>query len=130
MPAKKATSAAAKEQESNDSVDGERQKSAAETKDTRGSNPRGQSKAKPAGEDPAYKKLQEARDKLKAVLDEVSAKTDEIEESMKKHLGEVEFSLADEIARTESKIRENPLLSVGIAAAAGLVIGLLLNRNQ
>ena len=44
--------------------------------------------------------------------------------------GEVEFSFTDEIARTESKIRENPLLSVGIAAAAGLVIGLLLNRNQ
>ncbi len=74
--------------------------------------------------------FEDARESLTNILDEISQKANEIEEKVRKQLSEGEVSLKDEIARTEKKIRENPLLAVGIAAAAGLVLGLLLNRNR
>ena len=80
--------------------------------------------------DPAYEKLGEAGQTLKNVLREVTEKADELEKNFRKRLSDSEISLKDELARTEDKIRENPLLAVGIAAAAGLIVGLLLNRNS
>ena len=74
--------------------------------------------------------FEDARESLTNILDEISQKANEIEEKVRKQLSEGEVSLKDEIARTEEKIRENPLLAVGVAAAAGLVLGLLLNRNR
>ena len=74
--------------------------------------------------------FEDARENLTNILDEISQKANEIEEKVRKQLSEGEVSLKDEIARTEEKIRENPLLAVGVAAAAGLVLGLLLNRNR
>ncbi len=74
--------------------------------------------------------FEDARESLTNILDEISQKANEIEEKVRKQLSDGEVSLKDEIARTEKKIRENPLLAVGVAAAAGLVLGLLLNRNR
>jgi ElaB/YqjD/DUF883 family membrane-anchored ribosome-binding protein len=80
--------------------------------------------------DPAYEKLEEAGQTLRNVVNEVTEKAEEVEKKLRDRLSDTETSLKDELARTEDKIRENPLLAVGIAAAAGLIVGLLLNRNQ
>ena len=84
----------------------------------------------PGKEDIPKLTFEDARENLTNLLDEISQKANEIEEKVRKQLSEGEVSLKDEIARTEEKIRENPLLAVGVAAAAGLVLGLLLNRNR
>ena len=41
-----------------------------------------------------------------------------------------EFSLEHQIDELETLVRENPLTAVGVAAAAGLVLGLLLTGRR
>jgi len=69
--------------------------------------------------DAIYAKARVARDKLNVVVEELGVKADQVEKVMKENLGQ-----------TEDKIKENPFAAVGIAAAVGLLVGLLLNRRH
>jgi ElaB/YqjD/DUF883 family membrane-anchored ribosome-binding protein len=81
-------------------------------------------------EDPLYQKLEEAGEKLKAVFNDVSEKANEIEKKFQNQITQAGDTVKKEIADAEGKIRENPLIAVGIAAGFGILIGLLLNRNK
>ena len=86
----------------------------------------------PAGaqEDPLYQKLEEAGEKLKAMLTEVTEKANALEKKFQQQITQAEDTVKKEVADAEDKIRENPLLAVGIAAGFGILVGLLINRNR
>ena len=71
-----------------------------------------------------------AREKLNSALGELSVKADEAGRVVKKGLSQAEVSVRQGMDVTERRIRENPLVSVGIAAGVGLILGLLINRNR
>ena len=69
--------------------------------------------------DALYKKARVARDKLNVVVEDLSVKADQVEQVVRKN-----------VDHTGDRIKENPFVSVGIAASVGLLIGLLLNRRH
>jgi ElaB/YqjD/DUF883 family membrane-anchored ribosome-binding protein len=81
-------------------------------------------------EDPLYKKLEEAGENLKTLLNDVSEKANNLEKKFQNQISQAGDSVKKEIADAEGKIRENPFLAVGIAAGFGILVGLLLNRNK
>ena len=70
-------------------------------------------------EDSFYRKTKEARDRLDSILEEIGEKATATGKNVKKGM-----------AVTEDQIRENPWAAVGIAAGAGLLLGLLINRSR
>jgi len=83
-----------------------------------------------ADKDPLINNLKEAEEKLKVFLNEMSEKANELEEKIRHQIAHTEEIVQRELKEAENKIRENPLLAVGIAAGFGVLIGLLLNRNK
>lgn len=67
-------------------------------------------------------KAEEARAKIRESLQGAKARLLEAEKNAVRH-GE------EAVAATEARIKDNPWQSVGIAAAVGLVIGVLLGRR-
>ena len=70
------------------------------------------------------------REKLNSALGDLSVKADEAGRVVKKGLSQAEVSVRQGMDVTERRIRENPFVSVGIATAVGLFLGLLINRNR
>ncbi len=83
-----------------------------------------------ADKDPLFNNLKEAEEKLKVFLNEMSEKANELDEKIRHKISHTEEIAKRELKEAENKIRENPLLAVGIAAGFGVLIGLLLNRNK
>lgn len=72
-----------------------------------------------SAEEQFFDKAQTLREALQSTLGNLS---DDLQQGREKlHQG---------VDETEQRIREQPFVSVGVAALAGLVIGLLLNRNR
>jgi ElaB/YqjD/DUF883 family membrane-anchored ribosome-binding protein len=70
-----------------------------------------------------YEKARQTRDKLNTLLADLGSKAGETGKA-------VEVTVKDGIEQTEQKIKERPWTAVGIAAGAGILLGLLLNRNR
>jgi ElaB/YqjD/DUF883 family membrane-anchored ribosome-binding protein len=70
-----------------------------------------------------------AEDLVKATATEGSEKVKEIRGRTEDALRKARAGLADARGELEERIRAQPLASVGIAAAAGLVIGILIARK-
>ena len=83
-----------------------------------------------AQNDPLFRQLEEAGEKLKAVLKDVREKANELETNFLTQTKQVKETVKKEFADTENKIRENPFLAIGIAAGFGILVGLLINRNK
>lgn len=65
-------------------------------------------------------------DKANGLRDTLQAALGNLGEEIK----EGQEALRQGVDQTEERIREQPLMAVGVAALAGLVIGLLLNRGR
>ena len=87
-------------------------------------------KMTPSQNDPLYRQLEEAGEKLKALLNEVHEKADGLEMNFKTQATEVKDTVKKEIADAENTIRENPFVAIGIAAGFGILVGLLINRTK
>ncbi len=66
-----------------------------------------------------YRKAREARDKLNHLLHDLGEKAGDTGKHLKKGLDQ-----------TEEQIKDHPWAAVGIAAGAGLLLGLLINRGR
>jgi ElaB/YqjD/DUF883 family membrane-anchored ribosome-binding protein len=75
-----------------------------------------------ASADQGGEKVEAARTKIRESMQGAKARLQEAQAAAVRH-GE------EAIAATEDRIRSNPWQSVGIAAAAGLVVGVLLTRR-
>ena len=74
-----------------------------------------------------YERARETRDKLNRALSDFGHRAGETHRRVREN---AEERLKEGLDTTETKIKENPFAAVGIAAAAGLVLGLLINRNR
>ena len=89
----------------------------------------------PSSDDPGTRerlkaRAREVRDRLNVVLTDLGAKAEVAERAIKEQYTRAEASVKQGLEHTESKIRERPFTAVGIAAAVGLVFGLLINRSR
>jgi ElaB/YqjD/DUF883 family membrane-anchored ribosome-binding protein len=66
-----------------------------------------------------YRKAKEARDKLDRLLHDLGEKAGDTGKHLRKGLDQ-----------TEEQIKDHPWAAVGIAAGAGLLLGLLINRGR
>lgn len=66
-----------------------------------------------------YRKAREARDKLNHLLHDLGEKAGDSGKYLKKG-----------VDQTEEQIKDHPWAAVGIAAGAGLLLGLLINRGR
>ena len=61
----------------------------------------------------------ETEERLHRIIENLDYSSDELKKMMAENLGE-----------TEKLIKQHPLLSVGVAAGVGLMIGLMLNKGK
>jgi ElaB/YqjD/DUF883 family membrane-anchored ribosome-binding protein len=73
--------------------------------------------------------MEAAEDLVKATAAEGSERVKEIRGRTQAALEKARNGLQEASGQLEQKIREQPLAAVGIAAAAGLVIGILIARK-
>ena len=83
-----------------------------------------------AQNDPLFRQLEEAGEKLKAVLKDVREKANEFEANIETQATQAKKTVKKEISDTENTIRKNPFVAIGIAAGFGILVGLLINRTK
>jgi ElaB/YqjD/DUF883 family membrane-anchored ribosome-binding protein len=73
--------------------------------------------------------IADAEELLRATADQAGPKVQEVRERAEESLRAAREHLAGAGAEIDSKVRANPWAAVGVAAAAGVVLGILLSRK-
>jgi ElaB/YqjD/DUF883 family membrane-anchored ribosome-binding protein len=73
--------------------------------------------------------IADAEELLRATADQAGPRIDEVRARAEESLRTAREHLAGAGAELDNKVRENPWAAVGVAAAIGLVAGILLSRK-
>lgn len=74
-----------------------------------------------------YQRARDTRDKLNHLLNDIGTKAGETQRRVRE---QTEASVREGLTQTETAIKEKPFAAVAIAAGAGFLLGLLINRGR
>jgi vacuolar-type H+-ATPase subunit H len=80
------------------------------------------------------KRIDEIRAELQKggadAVEKVEKSLSELKEDLQSGFDDIQGSLEDELETGRKEVREHPLLAVGVAVMAGLVVGMLLGKSK